>query len=281
MNQSFARWIPRIAGLVVLVIALMAAFRVSTKERSITDATENVHGPKQITVAVPDGKPPFFTIKGDGGREWALIRSALLETGHHVGRPLFVPLADAVNLLNRGLVDAIWLSPASEPTEAARWHLSAPLLSRDLVAITLVDRALTLTTVDDLRGKKVGSLPAAEGLLGRVLVSRITDFCSYEVCRTDSLMLLKLFEGRLDVILSERSTFDYYRQLLPASVGRDQAVVYHEIFPPSYPRLAFRDVVLRDEFNAALAKITSDEVHRLDAVKGAQPASTVMTGGSQ
>ena len=64
-----------------------------------------------------------------------------------------------------------------------------------------------------------------------------------------------LYSGRIEVLISERGVFDYHRQRVSPRTDTEQPVVFHEIFPVQYPRLVFRDQVLRDEFDTEWKKL--------------------------
>lgn len=239
---------------ILLIMGALITFSASAHELKNAYSEENGNHKTEVTVAIAHGNPPFYTLNGDGGIEWQLIKSTLDAIGHHTSRPLYIPRRRAMELYERGVVDAIWLANPDQEREGEGWHLSDPLLPRDYVAITLAHEGLVITSPDSLDRMDVGIEPGAEKVLGDTLLLSQGYDAAFQLCKSDTLMLLMLYENRLDAIISEESTFEFYRKHLPLSVHKEQAVTYHKIFPTIYPRLVFYDDVLRDEFNEELKK---------------------------
>ena len=253
----------------ILYCAVFISYGLSAHELENINPEQNKKHPPEVTVAVTAGEPPFYTLNGDGGQEWVLIKSVFTATGHHIARPLYVPASEAIKLYDQGLVDAIWMGRASQDMEMDHWHLSDPLLPREFVAVTLTDSELTLSSPADLKEYYFAGLPQVIKLLGDDVIPPIIDSdVPNRTCPTHTLLLLMLFDGRLDVAICEKSTYEYFHNKQPSSVLREQAVTYHRIFPIVYPRLVFHDNVLRDEFNAALKKIRSNDVSSAGKAKG-------------
>jgi ABC-type amino acid transport substrate-binding protein len=250
----------RIIRHLTIIVAVLISF--STAAHDQVSSPQNGKHTSEVTVAITHDSPPFYTLNGDGGSEWRLIESVLGEIGHHSSRPLYIPFRQAMDLYERGMVDAIWLGMPNQKRESENWHLSDPLLTREFVAITLAKNDLAITTPDDLNALDVGYVSCVKELLMDVQKPSTGNNAAYKICKSDTLMLLMLYENRLDVAISERSTFEYYRGKLPQSVHKEQAVTYHKIFPPVNPRLVFYDAVLRDEFNVALQRIRNNELSR-------------------
>lgn len=255
----------RIARYVTLVVTIFISFSLLTHESEKIQPQENGSHESEVTIAITHDSPPFYTLNGDGGSEWRMIETALGEIGHHTSRPLYIPFPQALDLYERGLVSAIWLGRPDQKQESEDWHISDPLLTREFVAITLAKSGLVLTTPDDLAGMDVGCVSRVEEVLGDMLQPTTGTDPAYQACKSDTLMLLMLYDNRLEAAISDQSTFEYNREKLPLSIYKGKPVTYHKIFPPVYPRLVFSDATLRDEFNAALKRIRNNGMIHTDS----------------
>jgi polar amino acid transport system substrate-binding protein len=125
------------------------------------------------------------------------------------------------------------------------------LLPRQFVAITLAKSDLQINTLEDLAGKKVAFHPSLLTTLGPELEQIEAISSSAESVSNHELLAMFLYSGRIDVLISERSVFDYHLRQISPQVDTDQPIVFHNIFPVQYPRLLFQDKQLRDEFDMA------------------------------
>jgi len=274
MERSSTILHQRIVRYLTVVVAFVISFSTAGHELETSHPRNNGNHKPEVTVAITHGDPPFYTLNGDGGSEWQLIKSALAEIEHHTSRPLYIPSPQAMDLYERRVVDAIWLRHPHKNQDSEHWYLSDPLLKREFVAITLSQNDLAITTPDDLNALDVGYVSCVKALLPEALQPSASIEPAFQVCKSDTLMLLMLYENRLDVAISERSSFEYYRGKLPQSVHKDQSVTYHNIYPTVSPRLVFYDAILRDEFNEALRKIRNHETpNRSEAETGLNSSS--------
>lgn len=205
----------------------------------------------ELGVAITCASPPYYYLNGDdGGQEWALV-SAAFDRIAHPARALYLPLSDALRDFRQGWLDAVWVCGNAQRELPKSWHWSEPLISRRFAAITLAESDMAIQSIADLSGKRVGIYPEVSEVLGDSIVPLRKIQPPLQSIGNHALLLLKLFTHRIDVLIAETSTFEYFRKKLPSAVEPERPVVMHQIFPPMYPRLLFRDAILRDEFNAA------------------------------
>jgi len=69
--------------------------------------------------------------------------------------------------------------------------------------------------------------------------------------------------NRTDLIVVDKTIFQWYRRILASTLNTDEEVLYHDIFQSrtSFP-VAFRDRELRDRFNVELRKIRADGTYQ-------------------
>ncbi|MGB5426402.1 MAG: hypothetical protein WBN95_06390 [Gammaproteobacteria bacterium] len=109
------------------------------------------------------------------------------------------------------------------------YYLSAPLLSRQIVAITLASNNLQIDTVEDLAKKTVAFHPSLHATM-EPEIKKITAINPlFQSVSSHELLAMFLYSGRINVLISERSVFEYHRQRLSPRVDTDQPVINTDI----------------------------------------------------
>lgn len=223
-----------------------------------------VHGDihvHELTVAITCASPPYYYLNGtDGGREWSLIAAVFQKSGYPA-TALYIPMSEAVNALEEGWIDAVWACGNTEAAVQNGFYFSEPLIPRQFIAITLADSGMSIDTVADLVDKKVVLHPEVEAVMGDPLQDMEHQVASLRLISNHALLAMMLFTGQVDVVVAEKSTFEYYRKKLPKAVHPERPLVFHPVFPPAYPRLFFADRTLRDEFNTARNALQEEYPH--------------------
>lgn len=212
----------------------------------------------ELSIAVSCAEPPYYKFDGIEGREWELVSTALSNAGHKA-RLYYLDVAEGFLALQKGMVDAVWACCNIQiPPDG--YYLSAPLLSRQIVAITLAGNNLQIDTVEDLAGKTVAFHPSLHATLEPEIKRIIAINPLVQSVSNHELLAMFLYSGRIEVLISEHGVFDYHRQRVSPRTDTEQPIVFHEIFPAQYPRLVFSDQVLRDEFDRAWTNLLDREV---------------------
>lgn len=230
---------------------------------------ESSHGPQargnagedlsDLMVAVTCYQPPYFLMNGDGGTEWSLIASTLNKAGHFLPYAVYMSHEEAIQAFERGDIDVLTVCAGSEGKGHEKWHASAPLLPREIIAITLADQARTIQTLTDLQGLRICSHPSILAVLGDALPPDVELKSEFHLTENYMLNMIRMFERKVDVLICDLSTFEYYRQRLPDSALYSQTITVHKIFPAKPTRLLFRDPELRDKFNAVLEEVKAQQ----------------------
>ncbi|MFN2284311.1 MAG: hypothetical protein ACK2UQ_07805 [Anaerolineae bacterium] len=252
MFYAYAAWKSRIIGVALLGAGLIANAVVAGPNPYTHPAGPNgeTHT-HELGVAITCASPPYYYLNGhDGGREWSLVADAFRQTGHPA-RALYFSLGDALDAFRNGWIDAVWVCGGTEIEIPEGWYWSKRLLPRRFAAATLADMHRPIESLADLAGSTVGVHPEVAAVLGDALKPLEGIDPPLQVIANHALLLLKLYRRRLDVVVVETSAFEYFRQKLPAAVQSGESVALHEIFSPLYPRLVFRDSMLRDAFDQA------------------------------
>ena len=211
----------------------------------------------ELSIAVGCAEPPYYGFDGFQGKEWDSVSKALSHAGHK-GRLYFIGLQEGLFALEKGLIDGVWICDRKNAPSNG-FYISEPLLPRTISAITLSDSNLQINSLKDLANKRVAYHPSLSSPLGAELQEIISINPLVQSISNHELLAIYLFSGRIDVLISERNVFEYHKQRISSRIDTKQPVIFHNIFPTYYPRIVFRDEVLRDEFNIAWHEIMGRE----------------------
>ena len=212
----------------------------------------------ELSIAVSCAEPPYYKFDGIEGREWELVSTALSNAGHKA-RLYYLDVAEGFLALQKGMIDGVWVCCNIQVPPDGH-YLSAPLLPRQIVAISLASNNLQIDTVEDLTGKTAAFHPSLHATM-EPEIKRITAINPLvQSVSNHELLAMFLYNGRIEVLISERGVFEYHRQRVSPQTDTEQPIVFHEIFPVQYPRLVFRDQILRDKFDRAWKNLPGRQV---------------------
>jgi polar amino acid transport system substrate-binding protein len=206
-----------------------------------------------VSMAFGDNLPPYILAAEDAGIEVDIVRAALAYRGH-VLQARYLPMARIPPSFKAGQVDAIMMD-VGEDMAPFGGHYAAPPVLYDNVFITLKRSRLAIRAPQDLRGHTVMSFVGAAKRYPEWL-QPLQPGGTYVESNHQEVQPLLLALGRYDVVLSDRSIFQYYvlqqRRKEPGFVM--PPVEQHEFThaDPSNYRPVFRDPAVRDDFNAGL-----------------------------
>lgn len=215
-----------------------------------------------VRMGFGDNLPPYILVERDGGIEVEMVREALALRGHTL-RADYLPMGRLPLAYRSGRVDAIMMDVGEDM--AGRGHYAEPPVLYDNVFYTLRARKLRIERPEQLRGRSimafVGAAKRYPDWLGAL--SRSPDYAERNNQAAQPLLLAL---GRYDVVLSDRTIFQYYvwqgRKRDPAFV---MPAVDEHAFTRADPRdyrPVFRDAAIRDDFNAGLAQLRKSGRYR-------------------
>ncbi len=208
---------------------------------------------KRLDVVVGWDKPPYVIAAQNSGFEVELVRAIFTEMGYEI-TPIYVPFGRTARIVNSGSVDVgLTLTPRHDIDPAL---LSNEYIAYQNVAVTLQERHLTISTLQDLSGKSIIAFQTAKSILGEAFFNVVDQQPTYlelaEQKRQVSLLLL----GSVDVAILDRNIFHYIKSQFPKK--QQYATQIHEIFPVSTYSAAIPDPALRHQFNTILARFIAD-----------------------
>ncbi|WP_420474674.1 substrate-binding periplasmic protein [Noviherbaspirillum sp. ST9] len=205
----------------------------------------------EVRIGVGLSKPPYILDNGDGGIEYEIAEKALDASGYRMVAQRLPP-ARALAMMRAGLLDGML---TVDEGIGGNGFFSDTYMHYQNVATTLASRAIRLRDISDLEQYSVAAFQNASLILGpefRAAVERHRDYKEHPQQITQNRLL---YTGRVDVVVGDRLVFRYLNRQVEASINSNQPLVHHMIFKPSARKAVFRDVELREAFNAGLKKI--------------------------
>lgn len=215
----------------------------------------------EIKVAVGLSLPPYVIQEKNAGIELDIVSQALAESGATI-KPVYLPFSRVPVAFKQGEVDAAITTNENSGIQAA---YSDSHVTYQNFAISLTKNKLTIAKIEDLANHSVVAFQNATQYLGPRYKAMADANKAYSEQAQQVKQNLLLYTGRAEVVVADRNIFRYFNAEAAAQhVDVTQPVTYHEIFPPTPYKVAFRNAALRDAFNAALKKMRADG--RYDAI---------------
>lgn len=215
-----------------------------------------------VRMGFGDNLPPYILVEQDGGIEVEVVREALALRGHRL-RAEYLPMGRLPVAYRTGRVDAIMMDVGEDMT--GRGYYAEPPVLYDNVFYTLRARRLRIERPEQLRGRSimafVGAAKRYPAWLGAL--SRSPDYAERNNQEAQPLLLAL---GRYDVVLSDRTIFQYHvRQRRKRDPAFAMPAVDEHPFTRADPhdyRPVFRDAAIRDDFDAGLAQLRKSGRYR-------------------
>lgn len=221
-----------------------------------------VHAAPVLTVALGETKPPYVVADPPSGIEYDIVSAVFVEMGYPV-KMVFLPNARAHLMLTAGEVDAVIGNNGG--------FLSEPYIAYQNAAITLAKRNIVLNKPADLQHYRVTAFQNAHLYLGDAFAEQAKHNPDYQETSPQVNANRLLYTGRTDVVIGDVNIFHQLNQQIAMQVDTTQAVKVHRLFPPTLYRLVFRDMNLRDSFNAALKRLQATDLYAKLAQRYLQP----------
>jgi polar amino acid transport system substrate-binding protein len=189
-----------------------------------------------------------------GGIEVEIAEQALAAVGCKM-KAMYFPPARGLGMLKTSQIDGLM---TTDEGIGGDYYFSDSYIVYQNVATTLTNRHINLQSIDDLSNYSVAGFQNASVILGsrfNALVARHKDYKEYPYQLIQDNLL---YSGRVDMVVGDRLIFRYFSAHMMPSIDSTQPVTFHSIFPPNPRKVAFRNVELRDRFNAGLKIIRSN-----------------------
>jgi polar amino acid transport system substrate-binding protein len=238
----------------LLCAALAYAAACPAAQRAPAATMTEVH----VGMGLP--KPPYIMESGTAGLDVEIARQALAVSGYKlVGHML--PQTRALAMLRAGQLDG--MLSITEGIGGQDYFTDNYIVYQN-VATTLSSRNLNVQQIEDLARYSVAAFQNASMVLGDRFSMIASAHSDYRELPSQATQNKLLFTGRVDVVVGDRLIFQYFSKTLEPKIDNTQAVTFHRIFPESPRRAVFRDIRVRDAFNAGLKAIRAN--HTYDAI---------------
>lgn len=209
----------------------------------------------EVSMAFGDRIPPFCFPETHSGIELEVIGEALAYRGHSL-KPFYFPFARVPLSFKTHKVDAA-MTDGGEDLRPFGAHYGDSAVIYDNVFISLARRNLKIRTPADLKGLTVISFQGAAKRYPQWL-GPVVEAGNFFEQNDQAIQVRTLDLGRYDVVLSDRTIFKYFSRQHQSETGHGlNPVVEHpftQVNPDDY-RPLFRDVKIRDDFNAGLKQL--------------------------
>lgn len=199
-----------------------------------------------LQIALGESKMPYVDAATQSGIEYELVTRALGDAGYAFDVQ-YLPNKRAQMQFSQGQLDAVIVTAGA--------IVSDPYIAYKNMAITLCERRITVNKVSDLIHYQTGAFHNARRFLGNDFTRIAADPERYREVSPQILLNYMLLAKRIDVAISDINIFQHAD--LDADPQSQQRLCSYALFPPTLYRLQFRDPVIRDRFNLALAHLRS------------------------
>ncbi|ALS99808.1 substrate-binding periplasmic protein [Lacimicrobium alkaliphilum] len=220
---------------------------------------------ERLTVAFGIDKPPFVMGQTRTGLEIDIFREALAVRGHDL---LVVHLSN--NKLQRALeavpqLDAV---TTQKPLPDSPWHFVDEFTYYHNFAISRQTDHLQIEQISDLTNYKVIAFEGAGQFLGpdfrRLFARDGSHTRHYQEIASQRRQMAMFWTGKAEVVVADRTVFDWYRQRMDMQLHTDEPVSYHDIFPgKTWYGVYFRDAGMARDFAEGLAEIKASGLYDL------------------
>lgn len=212
---------------------------------------------KPIVIAFGMDREPYLFPKGtEQGLEIDIVKNALKIQGYQVQVKQLPQLA-----LQTVLEDDIEVAGAAgtQTGQITGVHYSDVYINYENYVITRREDNFTINRLEDLKGKKIAIFSDGHNQLGKAFQSLFNPFGRaghtpdfYEI-NNQKVQLNMFFNRDVDVVIIDKTVFSWYKKMVVPNLFDDADFVFHDVLPQvTGYKLAFRDRLLRDQFNAGL-----------------------------
>lgn len=222
---------------------------------------------QEVTVGIGFSIPPYVIKETDSGIEVDIIREALKISGHEAVF-MYLPNLRLPVEFDGGAVDCV----ATNVNYDFEKETNRPVYSSGTTivfqnyAVALESRKLGINSIQDLFDKDVLGFNNAFKYLGPEFAQMAEVNMDYWELADQSLQVRMLFAERVDVVVSDKRIFLYWREKLIQSVvastlNLDQPLLFNPIFSPAPRHVVFADPKIRDDFDKGYALIKAKGIY--------------------
>ena len=223
---------------------------------------------KQLRIAIGTELPPYVFNQMSSGIEVDIIREALKIKGHTVSFHFVTNLRLVRRLQNRdvdGTAENSFFDIGKEVDFTI--YDSDTTITYHNFAIAFDYKKFKIQSINDLINKRVLAFQNATKYLGTEYAKMAEKNHNYREHAKQSLQVKQLYAGRVEVVISEKRIFNYWknqavaeRLLSDKNIGKK--LKFHNIFKASKRNVKFVDRSIRDDFNQGLRLIKASGLYQ-------------------
>lgn len=213
----------------------------------------------QLVVAVGLAKPPYVIQADDSGFELDLIRNLLSKMGKST-KYIYTQFGHSSKMLEVEQVDVVMTTNHSVFSDISK--LTDEYITYQNIAISLTDKHLTIDKIEDLANYTIASFQKADIVLGPIFANAVDKSLLYMKIADQSQQPKLLLKNRVDVLIMDINIFNYFARELGIKDIKSR-FTFHQIFPKTHYRIAFKDKQLVQPFNDVLAQFKLTEEYQL------------------
>ncbi len=206
---------------------------------------------KDLKLAVGLALPPYFIQDTKSGMELEIIQESLKFKGYRVV-PVFLPFARVTKSMEDGKVDCA--STINENSGVKAFYSDNHIVYQNF-AVSLKKNKLIVNKISDLGDKTIISFQNATKYLGSEFKMMAENNSKYREKANQATQNKSLFMNRVQIIVGDVNIFKYFNKQVANIVDVTQPVIYHNLFPKTPYKVAFRQQSVRDDFNKGLKRI--------------------------
>ncbi|MBN1968016.1 MAG: transporter substrate-binding domain-containing protein [Candidatus Delongbacteria bacterium] len=209
---------------------------------------------EKVKIAVGLALPPYVLSDTNEGIELEIVKEALLRKGHDIELK-YLPFARVVEAMKQKEVDAaMTIQESSGITDV---YYSNSHIEYQNVVVSLAEKNYKIEKISDLSNKSVLAFQNAKLYLGEEFKNEMGKNPNYREIAQQENQVAMLFMDRADVDVVDINIFKYYKDKT-TKTDTSLPIVFHEIFPKTNYKVAFKDQKIRDDFNSGLKEIKAD-----------------------
>lgn len=216
--------------------------------------------PTVIDVAVGLSKPPYVIQESDSGFELELIQHIFNNMGFD-SKFYYTQFGHSAKMLDVDKIDAVMTT--NEQVFQDKAQLSDIYITYQNVAISHKRDNLTINSVNDIGQYTIASFQKSEKVLGAEFLAVVADSPLFLKIAKQEQQIDLLLNRRVEVLVMDINIFKYFaRQQGLKNI--EENFIFHEVFPDTTYRIAFKDKNKISSFNQSLAEfLKSDDYSAL------------------
>jgi len=226
---------------------------------SFTFFSNNLFANDQLAVAVGLAKAPYVIQTKNSGFELDLIRNILKKMGKST-KFIYTQFGHSSKMLEVKEIDAVMTTNQDVFSDNSK--LSNVYITYQNVAISLKESNLTINTIEDLANYSIASFQIAEKVLGQAFGDAVDQSPIYLKIADQSQQPMLLLKKRVEVLVMDKNIFKYYaNELSIKDIGAQ--FTFHQIFPDTHYRMAFKNKEYVQIFNDIFAQYKQTDEYLL------------------